>query len=84
MENQALQRHARLNGLAAEDEAYRYWKRCYEEAAVSFEAYAAAQPETIRRLLWTYADAGRLMMQQKVNIACEHMQFPEEENRGAK
>ena len=30
MDDQALQRHSRLNELAAEDEAYCYWKGRYE------------------------------------------------------
>lgn len=82
MDDQALQRHSRLNELAAEDEAYCYWKGRYEEAEAFFEQFANAQPKKVQALLFAYADGGRLMMQQKVNIACEYMRFPQE--RGAK
>lgn len=63
--------------LAQEDKTYILWKKSYESSAEKFEAFANAQPEKISNFLWCYAEAGRLMQQRKVNLACEYMSFME-------
>lgn len=66
----------KLNKLAQSDETYCLWENCYRESAEAFEKFANAQPEEVKNLLWSYAEAGRLMYQRKVILACEHMEFP--------
>lgn len=66
----------RLEQLAEQDASYQVWKQAYTEAEAAFEAYANAQPEAIRNVLYGYAEAGRLMNQRLVNLACTHMSFP--------
>ena len=40
-----------------------------------FYGFSNAQPEDVKNFLWGYADAGRMMQQRKVNLACEYMEF---------
>ena len=70
-----LEKERQLERLAQTDRTYIMWKRCYEEYAAQFEAFANAQPEETANFLWGYAESGRLMQQRKVNIACETMEF---------
>lgn len=65
----------RLEQLACKDEIYNRWRRSWEDCAKDFASFANAQPENIKNFLWGYADAGRLMQQRKVNLACENMAF---------
>lgn len=66
-----------LNTIAGRDSIYLVWKEAYEASAAEFEAYATQQPDDVRQLLWAYAESGRLMNQRLVNLACEHMRFPQ-------
>lgn len=72
------ERQARLSDLARRDEAYALWAKCYQNCSPQFEAYANAQPEDVRNILWGYAESGRLMNQRIVNLACEYLVFPDE------
>ncbi len=73
-------RHAKLYALAEEDEIYLMWKKTFELCMRDFHDYAEGIPQEIRSILFGYADAGRMMMQKLVNIACEKMEFIDEEN----
>ncbi len=70
-----------LNTIAGSDSVYLVWKETYEAAADEFEAYANQQPDDVRQILWAYAESGRLMNQRLVNLACEHMRFPQKKKR---
>jgi len=72
------QRQRRLEAIAQQDAAYQLWKRCYAETFAQFEKFANAQPDETRNYLWGYAEAGRLMYQRMVNLACCHMVFTDE------
>jgi hypothetical protein len=66
-----------LHTIAGDDSVYLVWKETYEAAAAEFEAYVNQQPDDVRQILWAYAESGRLMNQRLVNLACEHMRFPQ-------
>lgn len=68
----------RLEQLAEQDETYLVWKNSYDEFAPKFNRFLRWCPRKIRNFLCGYAECGRLMMQRMVNLACEHMEFPEE------
>ena len=72
-----MERMKKLDSLAQSDKIYRLWEKCYLESAASFAEFADSQPEEVKNLLWTYAEAGRLMQQRKCILACEHMEFAE-------
>lgn len=69
------ERQERLYAIAEEDTTYQVWKQGYEDRVKAFQTYAYAQPENIRDILFGYADAGRMMVQRIVGLACEHMDF---------
>ena len=76
MEN-AWEKEEQLEKMAQKDESYLVWKKSFEKYEKAFEEYVYCQPEEIRNILFGYADAGRMMQQRKVNLACEHMDFVE-------
>lgn len=69
------ERERHLQAIAENDQVYNLWRHYWENYAQEFAAFANAQPENIKNFLWGYADAGRLMQQRKVNLACENMEF---------
>ena len=71
-------RFAKLEKLAEEDSIYQIWHHSYLDARNAFVAFANSQPEEIRSILYAYADCGRMTLQRKLNLACQHMRFPEE------
>lgn len=75
MKRSLFDKERKLESIASEDTVYSLWRKNYEEYAPQFAAFANAQPEDIRNVLWGYAESGRLMQQRKVNLACEHMDF---------
>lgn len=68
----------KLDAIAKTDKIYCLWEKCYQESADAFAAFADSQPEEIRNILWTYAEAGRLMYQRKAVLACEYIKDNEE------
>ena len=78
MNNLSAQRLTQLLALAAKDSIYHVWESSYEDCREGFTAFANTQPEEIRNMLYGYADCGQMMMQRMVNLACDHMIFPEE------
>lgn len=70
-----MEKERQLELLAGQDEIYNLWKEAWEACGPAFAAFANAQPENVRNFLWGYADAGRMMQQRKVNLACEVMEF---------
>lgn len=66
----------RLNKIAQDDEIYNIWKNSREEYIKAFEEFANQQPDEIKNMLWGYAEGGLMMMQRKVYLACEEMEFP--------
>lgn len=71
----ALENELKLEQLACQDDIYTVWQKSFELYAQSFAEFADRQPEEIRNILWGYAEAGRMMQQRKVNLACAHMEF---------
>ena len=65
-----------LEKLAEEDSIYQTWHHAYLDAKRAFTVFANSQPEEVRSIL--YADCGRMALQRKLNLACQHMRFPEE------
>ena len=78
MEKATIQRQNKLLELAQQDEIYCTWEKSFENCREAFVQFAANQPEEIRNMLFGYADCGRMAQQRMVNLACEHMIFPEE------
>ena len=78
MEKATIQRQNKLLELAQQDEIYCTWEKSFENCREAFIQFAANQPEEIRNMLFGYADCGRMAQQRMVNLACEHMIFPEE------
>jgi len=76
--NSEFIRLCKLEYLAENDSIYQVWYRSYLDSKDSFSAFANSQPDEIRNMLYAYAEGGRMAMQRKVNLACLHMQFPEE------
>ena len=72
----------RLYQLAENDDIYQTWKHGFEELSVPFKLFAESQPIEIRRLLYGYTDAGRMMAQRVSNIACQYMEFIEQKESG--
>jgi len=75
------QRRRKLYQIAQQDSIYQAWARSFEDCREAFTQFANAQPEDIRNILYGYADCGRMMQQKLVNLACEHMRFPEEKDQ---
>lgn len=73
----------RLYELAEQDSIYQTWKQVYEENEEAFRAYADKRSKPVRSILYSYAVAGRLMMQRLSNIACDRMEFLEGKEKGA-
>ena len=68
------ERAKKLEELAAQDLSYQTWKQSYEDSAEAFKAFADAQPEDIRNMLYCYAESGRLMNQRLAALACEEIE----------
>lgn len=81
MINQATKRQRKLLGIAQEDMIYQAWDKSFAQCRDAFAQFANSQPEDIRSILYAYADCGRMAQQRLVNIACEQMIFPDEENK---
>ena len=77
MSRESDQRLWKLLAIAETDNIYQVWARSYEDCRESFAKFAATQPEDIRNMLYGYADCGRIAQQRLVNLACDHMIFPE-------
>ena len=77
MKDVSIERLRQLQAIAETDNIYQVWARSYEDCRESFTQFAATQPEEIRNMLYGYADCGRVAQQRLVNLACEHMVFPE-------
>lgn len=77
MDHLSHQNQARLQELAENDEIYQVWAKSFDDCRESFALFAASQPEEIRNMLYGYADCGRMAQQRLVNLACDHMFFPE-------
>ena len=77
MSEYAYEKEEKLERLALEDEIYRVWRRSFEDCIRPFTEYANSQPQEIQNILWGYAEAGRMMLQRKVNLACAYMEFQE-------
>lgn len=71
-------RAKRLQQIAEQDEIYLVWKNSFEDFTPQFGKFVKWCPKKIRNFLYGYADCGRMMMQRIVNLACEHMEFPDE------
>ena len=72
-------RREKLYDLADKDMVYQVWANSFADCRDAFAAFASAQTEDVRNMLYGYADCGRMMQQRLVNLACEHMRFPDEE-----
>ena len=71
---------SRVNALAAKDEDYRKMEQDWKKFEKEFEAYVDPLPKEVRNFLWGYAHMGILMGNRKLILACENMDFPDEEN----
>lgn len=78
MVENAGEKEERLEKIAQQDISYLVWKMTFEACEEAFTQYASRQPKEIRQILYGYADAGRMMQQRKVNLVCEHMEFPKD------
>lgn len=72
-----LERQDTLMRIAKDDAAFQAWEKSYRDSESGFMQYADAQSEELRNILYGYAESGRLMYQRLVNLACEHMVFPD-------
>ncbi len=72
-----FEKQQRIRKIAQEDLSYQAWYQTFLECEHAFEAFAFQQPEEIQNILWGYAAGGRMMNQRLLNLACEHMIFPE-------
>lgn len=74
MDNSLSEKLQFVEALALQDEIYQVWKKSREQFEADFTAYANAQPEEVRNMLWGFAGSGEMMNQRKVVLACEHLQ----------
>lgn len=74
-------RQNKIYKIAKTDLSYQAWSQTFEECRDAFLQFANSQPEEIRGILYGYADSGRMMQQRLLNLACEHMRFPEEDSQ---
>ena len=72
-----IEKWQRLDQLALKDSAYTSYKSLYNESAVKFGMFIKWCPPKLRKMLYDYADSGRLMMQRMAGIALENMDFIE-------
>ena len=75
------ERTKHLWALAEKDDIYSVWKTTFEMCERPFQEYAESCPEEIQRILYGYADGGRMMCQRVVNLACKHMDFLDEDKK---
>ncbi len=68
----------KLEEIAACDDIYQAWFLSYLDTKEAFASFVNSQPEHIQKMLYSYADGGRMAFQRKINLACQHMRFPEE------
>lgn len=69
----------KLKMIAQEDPIFLLWENAWTACSQAFADFANAQPDEIKNVLWGYADAGRMMQQRKVNLACTYMRFTEDQ-----
>ena len=69
----------RLPQIAEQDSIYQVWEKSYYDFSDKFHKIARWCPKRIRNILCGYAESGRLMMQRMTNLACSHMEFPDEQ-----
>ena len=81
--NSEFIRLSKLENIAENDSIYQVWYCSYQDNKDAFSAFANSQTETIRNMLYAYAEGGRMAMQRKVDLACQYMQFSEEESHTA-
>ena len=79
MTNPATTRQNRIYKIAQTDLSYQVWSHTFQECQDAFTNFADNQPQEIRSILYGYAGSGRMMQQRLLNLACEHMHFPDEE-----
>ncbi len=72
-----LENMKKLMEIAEEDGIFILWHRAWSESRAEFEAFGNAQPEHIRKALWSYAEGGRLAWQRIATLACRDMAFRE-------
>ena len=78
MNKEALVRQDRLYTLAQEDLFYRIWNRDHEKCKDAFYRFYDSQPEAVQYILNTYVECGFVAANRLVDLACEHMIFPDE------
>ena len=71
-------RMQRLEQIAKQDSIYQVWEKSYYDFSDKFHKITRWCPKRIRNILCGYAESGRLMMQRMTNLACDHMEFPDE------
>ena len=71
-------RMQRLQQIADQDSIYQVWEKSYQEYSDKFRKIARWCPKRVRNILVGYGESGRLMMQRMMNLACDHMEFPDE------
>lgn len=72
------EKQLRLQKKARQDGIYRLWQDVFLSSQEDFREIADHQPDEVRKILWQYAESGRLMQQRLVNLACMYMDFSEE------
>lgn len=77
--DRVFQKQQKLLEIAAEDEVYCVWKNSKKTFAATFQDFLDSQPEDIRNMLLGYTESERMMGQRLINLACENMEFPDQQ-----
>ncbi len=74
-----LYRHRRLRALAAEDEGYQYYEECVELCRKKLLRIRKKKSAEFRQTLVFYEECLRTLADRLVTLACENMEFEDEE-----
>ena len=78
-----MERLTKLYKIAEQDSVFQAWKHAFDDNQNAFHKYADKRSKRTRNILYSYADGGRMMLQRLSYLACTHMEFPEEKDKGA-
>ena len=79
-----LYRYKRLRKLVVEDEDYLYYVECAELCKKKLLRLRKKRSVEFKKMLGYYEDCMRIIGDRITEIACMHMEFPDEENDRSK
>ena len=74
-----MERRKRIYEICEQNGDYKAWKAQYDEAHRRWESFTNILPYKIRVFLWDLPACGYFLHHRMLNVVCETMRFPEEQ-----